>query len=168
MSIIRVKTIPKPKHTPPEEPFNYRDKLFKDIRKAYDKRIDKFVFIGYPNANYASSFARNIALRFLQEELYTPIRRKVRETLVKEFSHKLKKAVKYIRVDVPSSAEPAIKIHGVTVHDVKKVYGEIDFEYIDNFENILLEKYRKYYSDKKVQKELKDILEREIQREKNS
>lgn len=168
MSIIRVKNIPKPKHTPPEEPFNYRDKLAKDIRKAYDKKIDKFEFIGYPNANYVSSYARNIAYKFIKEELYILIKRRVQETLVKEFTRKLKKAVKYIRVDVPSSAEPAIKIHGVTVRDVKRVYGEIDFEYIDNFENMLLEKYRKYYSDKAVQQELKNMLEREIRREKNN
>ena len=165
MAIIVVKEIPKPNRPQKTEPVDYRGKVRTDLGYAWNEHISKFEFVGYNSVATAAQYARDEAYKMFEEKVYKELRKNVEEELQTEFKRKLGKAVKYIRVDYRRTAEPAIIISGVTVSGVKRVFGEIDWNYIDTLHDTLMEKYRAKYSDKKLIAELKERWAKEKARE---
>lgn len=161
MPIIKVTSIPTASHTPPEDPFNYRDAIREDLKEAIEKRIEMFELVGYPNTNYVTSSAKVVAFKYLSEIVFIPAKDNVKKKLSKEFKKELGGAVKYIRPNIPKTNTKAIEFRGVTVRGVKRAYAKIDFDYIDNFEKNLLDQTRTYYSDPDIQASLKKRWDRE-------
>ena len=128
MAIREVDKIPKSSRNQRAQPFEYTEKIMNDITEAYERRIPIFEFTEYDNPNYVTTYAKEIALRFITQKLYSTAYVNIRSAVKKKFKRKLGKAVDYIRINVPLSAEPAIKIYGVTVNGEKHVYGKIDFQ----------------------------------------
>lgn len=161
MAIIVVEEIPKPVRPQKTEPFDYRGKVKTDLLYAYNERIAKFEFVGYNSVASASQYAREEAYKLIYEKVYKPVGRTVEEALRVALKKKLGKATKYIRLNFRRNSEPAIVISGVTVNGVKRLFGEINWEYIDNFASLMTDKFMKEYSKPEVIKELKDRLARE-------
>ena len=161
MAIREVTEIPKSSRGQRVQPFTYTEKIRDDIKNAYDRHIPIFEFTEYDNPNYVTTYAKDIACRFITQQVYSPAMHNIKARVKKKFRRKLGKAVEYIRIQTPMTAEPAIKIIGVTVHDEKHVYGKIDFDYIANFEDIMVNRYCEYYSKPEVQTDLIRKKERE-------
>ena len=157
MAIQEVDNIPKTSRVQRAQPFEYTEKITADIRQAYDNHIPMFEFIDYDNPAYVVSYAKDLAYKFIQKELYTPYRVKIEAEVKKRFKKVFGKGVDYIKIRLGTSAEPAIKIIGVTVNGEKRVFGSIDFDYIVNFEDIMVDRFCKYYPKPEVQT---DILRR--------
>lgn len=162
MAIKVVKQIPKPSHEQKTPAFSYTEKVLADISKAYKKRIAKFELIGYDNPTYLASCTHSLAYRFIKDTLYDPTERCVTEKLRERYKKSYGKSARYIRVTTPASSEPAIKVSGVTVNGVKRVFVEIDFDYIDNLETSLYDKAVAYYRKAETKTELKARLARDI------
>jgi hypothetical protein len=161
MAIIVVNEIPKPVRPVKTEPVNYRGKVNADLEYAWNEHIAKFEFVGYNSNNSAAQFAREEAYKIYKSKVLTSTIKRVEETIRTRLKRKLGGATKYIRVNLRSTAEPAITISGVTVSGVKRLFGEIDWDYIDNLYETLLDTNLKKYSDKNVIAELKDKWVRE-------
>jgi hypothetical protein len=155
MSIKKVKTIPKSLRVQKAEPFEYQKKLLKDFQKAWVRRYDKFEFTGYDNPNYLVSYAKKIAYQFLKKDVLVPAYAEATEKLQKKFKKDLGDVAKYIKVRPPyESAEPAIKIYGVTILGEKRVFGEINWDYIDNMSDRIVEANTQYFNREDVQRKL--------------
>ena len=155
MSIKKVKSIPKSLRVQKAEPFEYQKKLMQDFQKAWVRHYDKFEFTGYENPNYLVSYAKKIAYQFLKPDVLVPAYTEATRILQKKFKRDLGDVAKYIKVRPPyESAEPAIKIYGVTILGEKRVFGEIDWDYIDNMSDRIVEKYIPYFSRDDVQRKL--------------
>jgi len=143
MAIKEVKKIPEIEKHINAAPFEYVIKLEADIRYAYVNHIKRFEFVGYANPNYLAESARQAAHRFIDEILYIPARSEVREILMTEFPDR-----DYITIGpkITASNNKAIKVYGRTVDDEKRVFVEIDYDYIANFKQELLEKLRVKFS----------------------
>ena len=151
MSIKKVKSIPKPFRVQKAEPFEYQTKLLQD-----------FEFIGYENPNYLTTYAKKIAHKFLLNSVLIPAYREATEKLQKKFKKEIGEAAKYISVRPPfESAEPAIKITGVTVLGEKRVFGEIDWDYINNMSDRIVENSIPHFSKREVQAKYVELLDRE-------
>ena len=162
MAIIVVNEIPKPVRPVKTEPYNYRGKVRTDLEYAYNEHLSKFEFVGYKSNASASQFAKEEALKLFNAKVFKPIEIKVTDELKTKLKRKLGGAVKYIKIRTRSySAEPAIKISGVTVDGEKRLFGEIDWDYVANYESLIREKYLEYYSDKDRIEDLKDKYDRE-------
>ena len=162
MAIIVVNEIPKPVKPVKTEPYDYRGKVRIDLEQAYNDHLSKFEFVGYKSNASAAQFAREEALKLFNTEVFKPAEKKVVEELKVKLKRKLGGATKYIRIAPRlNNAEPAIKISGVTVCGVKRLFGEIDWDYVANYESFIMDKYLKYYSDKDHIEELKNKYDRE-------
>lgn len=164
MAIISVTEIPQANHVQPES-FNYRGKIREDLEYAWSNRIAKFEFVDYPSVATAGTVSREEAKKLFLHNSYYAVANEVKDTLCNELKPKLGKAIKYIKIDVPRSSEPYIKISGVTVNGEKRLFGCIDWDQVDKIKEMMLDKYMKYYSNKEVIAELKYKLRREKQRE---
>lgn len=165
MAIIVVNEIPEPNRPQKTEPFDYRGKTRTDLEYAWNEHISKFELVGYKSNASAMQYAKEEAYKLFEEKVYRSMRNSVEDTLKEEFKKKLGKAVKYIRVDYRRSAEPAIRIVGVTVSGVKRLFGEINWDYIEHLQENLLDTYRKKCSDKKFIADCKERLAREKAKE---
>lgn len=165
MAIIVVNEIPEPNRPQKTEPFDYRGKTRTDLEYAWNEHISKFELVGYKSNASAMQYAKEEAYKLFEEKVYRSMRKSVEDTLKEEFKKKLGKAVKYIRVDYRRSAEPAICIVGVTVSGVKRLFGEINWDYIEHLQEGLLDTYRKKCSDKKFITDCRERLAREKARE---
>jgi len=161
MAIREITEIPKSSRNQRAQPFEYTEKIMNDIKEAYDRHIPIFEFIEYDNPNYVTTYAKDIACRFISQKVYSPTIHNIKTRVKKKFKRKLGKAVDYIRIQTPLTAEPAIKIIGVTVNDEKHVYGKIDYDYITNFEDIMVNRYCEYYAKPEIQTDLIRRKERE-------
>lgn len=165
MAIIVVNEIPKANRPQKTEPFDYRGKTRTDLEYAWNEHISKFEFVGYKSNASAMQYAKSEAFKLFEERCYRDVKNSVEETLKEELKKKLGSAVKYIRVDYRRSAEPAIRIVGVTVSGVKRLFGEINWDYIEHLHENLLDTYRKKCSDKKFIADCRERLAREKARE---
>lgn len=162
MSIKKVKSIPKPFRVQKAEPFEYQTKLLQDFEKAWIKHYDKFEFTGYENPNYLTTYAKKIAHKFLLNSVLIPAYREATEKLQKRFKKEIGEAAKYISVRPPfESAEPAIKITGVTVLGEKRVFGEIDWDYINNMPDRIVKESIPHFSKREVQAKYVELLDKE-------
>ena len=161
MAIIVVEEIPKPVHPVKTEPFDYRGKVKTDLTYAYNEHLSKFEFVGYNSVSTASQYAREEAYKLIEARLHKPAGHLVEEGLKVMLKKKLGRATKYIKLNLRRSAEPAITITGVTVNGAKRLFGEIDWDYIENFIPTMTERYKAEYSKPEVITELKNRLARE-------
>lgn len=161
MAIRVVTEIPKPTHTQKAEPFEYTERLKADLTEALDQKVPMFELIGYDSPTYAASYGRDLAYKLLQERLYSLVNKNIKTRLKKSLRRSLGKAVKYIKITMPYTAEPIMKIQCITVNGQKRVFVKIDFDYMDNFETVMVEKYKKYYKTEDIRKELLCKLEHE-------
>ena len=157
MAIREVDKIPKASRTQRAQPFEYTERLMNDIKEAYARHIPMFEFIDYDNPAYVVTYAKDLAYKFIKKELYTPKQHSIESAVKRKFKKTFGKGVDHIQIRLGTSAEPAIKIVGVTVDGEKHVFGIIDFDYIANFEDIMVDRFCKYYSKPEVQT---DILRR--------
>lgn len=130
MSIKAVKNIPcKMNNKKPTQAQMVRD----DIKEAFDSRISKFEFEGDYNYTTLGSLARTELARYFRCNIYRPTERKVELALAEKG---------YMGITVACrdcmNGEQAITVHSVTCSDRKHVYVEIDFDYIDKFEETLM------------------------------
>lgn len=154
MAIKRVKVIPKPVHTINRGPSDYTVNLKKDLQKAWDKRYNKFEFTGYENNTYVVANARQIAYNMVKGFIqvgYRDATVKLQDAL----RPILGKCVECIKLLPPyNTAEPIIKVHGVTVDGVKRAFCEIDWDLIDNYPDKVAEMYKDRYLSEKGRQEL--------------
>lgn len=130
MAIKEVKNIPcKMNNKKPSQAQMVRD----DIKEAFDNHISKFEFEGDYNYKTLGSLVRHELGRYFKRNVYLPTAREVELALANEG---------YTDVTVPirnfDYGEDAITVHTVTCEDRKHVYVEIDFDYIDKFEETLM------------------------------
>ena len=130
MSIKEVKNIPcKTNNKKPTQAQMVRE----DIKEAFDGRISKFELEGDYNYNTLGSLARTELARYFRANIYRPAERKIELALIEKG---------YIGSTVAwrgcMDGEKAITVHSVTCSDRKHVYVEIDFDYIDKFEETLM------------------------------
>jgi len=162
MSIKKVKSIPKSLRVQKAEPFEYHDKLLKDFQKAWCRQYDKFEFTGYENPNYLVTYAKKIAYQFLKDGVLVPAYAEATRILQKKFKQDIGDVAAYIKVRPPyETAEPAIKIYGVTVLGEKRVFGEIDWDYVNNIVDRIVAANTPYFSRQDVQRNLAETKERD-------
>ena len=164
MAIIVVNEIPKPIRPQKTEPYNYREKVRTDLDYAWNEHLSKFEFVGYNSNASAAQFAREEAYKVYSNNILNATVKKVEEELRTKLKRKLGGATKYIRIQTRRTSEPAITISGVTVSGVKRLFGAIDWDYIDNLHSTLLDTNLARYSKKEVIAELKTKWAREKER----
>ena len=164
MAIIVVKEIPTPNRPQKTEPVDYRGKVRTDLEYAWNEHISKFEFVGYNSNATAATVAREEAYKLYNSNVLNRTIKAVEEELKQKLKRKLGGATKYIRIQMRSTSEPAITISGVTVNGVKRLFGAIDWDYIDNLHSILLDTNLARYSKKEVIAELKTRWAREKER----
>lgn len=165
MSIKKVKSIPKSLRVQKTEPFEYQKKLMQDFQKAWVRHYDKFEFTGYENPNYLVSYAKKIAYQFLKQDVLVPAYAEATRMLQKKFKRDIGDVAAYIKVRPPyETAEPVIKIYGVTVLGEKRVFGEIDWDYVNNIVDRIVAVNVSYFSRQDVQRDLVEAKERDERR----
>ena len=138
--IKEVNEIPKPNCKSSKPNIEYRSRLNRDIKKAYEAKIKMFEFTRYNvKPNYLVQAAKSETYNVCKELIYIPAKAYAIRKLRKEFPEK--DIVCYI----PGRYFPnqIIKIHGVTLEDgVKHVYCEIDYKAASRFKKEFLEMCR--------------------------
>jgi hypothetical protein len=155
MSYVVIKEIPVVEHKA-TEPKGIKEQVLNDITDAYATGVSKFELVGYYDSSpeYIGSCAREMAYKFLKETLFDDAVRSVKKKVIKNFRKKIGDAAELIRVQQPRTSDPAITVKGITVGGTKRIFVQIDYDYINRFETDLLDKTDKKYADPDVQREL--------------
>lgn len=133
-----------------EQRHSYRERIRQDICYAITNRISTFEFDGDYNYKYLANYAREEASNIFNRRIYLDASRQVRKTLAEKFQRKyvfpeseFKYKNRYIRIREKKGED---RVH---------VYGQIDFDFGENFYEILLADTERKY---------KKIAEREAER----
>jgi len=164
MAIITVNEIPTPNRPHKTEALDYRGKVRADLEQAWNEHISKFEFVGYNSNATAATVAREEAYKIYSSNVLNMTIKAVEDELKQKLKRKLGGATKYIRIQMRRTSEPAITISGVTVNGVKRLFGAIDWDYINNLHDTLLDTHLARYSKKEVIAELKTKWAREKER----
>ena len=162
MAIREVNKIPKSTRVQIAQPFDYTNRIMEDLTEAYGRHLSTFELIDYDSPTYVASYSREIATRFMKKVLYTPTAINIKNRVMAALKPELGELVKYIRTPIPATAEPAIKIYGVTVNGEKRVFVKIDYDYIEQYEDQTVNKYVKYYGRPEAQEKLQREYNREV------
>lgn len=130
MSIKAVSEIPQ---TLQEQRTSYREMIRRDIQEAVDNHIERFEFEGDYNWKYLQNYAREEADMIWRKNIYYPIAKKVREEILKD------RPGEYISMLSSCTYKGEwIKIRAKKGKDRIHVYGEINFEFSENFYDRLM------------------------------
>ena len=133
-----IKEIDKIPATLQEKRQSYREMIRRDIEYAYKNRIQTFEFEGDYNYKYLAQYAREEADYFVRRMIIRPEAIRVREAMKKEFPD-----VKYVCVESEFKYKNRlIQIRSHKAEDRIHVYGQINFDEIDGFYEILLKDSR--------------------------
>lgn len=131
MSIKAVSEIPQ---TLQEQRTSYREMIRRDIQEAVDNHIERFEFEGDYNWKYLQNYAREEADMIWRKNIYYPIAKKVREEILKD-----RPGERYISMLSSGTYKGKwIKIRAKKGKDRIHVYGEINFEFSENFYDRLM------------------------------
>ena len=145
-----IKPIEKLPETLSQKRKSYSAGMRADIQQAIDSRITKFEFVGDYNYKYLAQCAREQARKvFLpyfnqaRSDVAEAIKQKLGlDTCFISYQHELELCGKFIRIS------------SVKGPDRRHVYAEINFDVLDNLEEMLLERVMKEYQ-KKQEKSIK-------------
>ena len=120
-----------------------------DIMEAINKHIEHFEIVGDYNYKTLAQNARMVVSRIFKE--YTkPIYREAR----KELNDKFEEKYAYIWLDSWYYYEKNfIRIRQHKAEDRIHVYGDIDFDFLDSFKDILIDDALEKYEHRKLEKE---------------
>lgn len=144
MAIKEVDMIPEVSRVITKAQFEYTNKVDADIKYAYRNNIKRFELVGYDKPNYLAECARQVALKFITDILYNPTYKEVKTILQAEFPDKQRIHIQkpYLRYQNTASDNLAIQVYGRTIDGEKRVFVEIDYDYIANFKQNFLTKMR--------------------------
>ena len=129
---------------------SYRDRIRQDICYAITNHISTFEFEGDYNYKYLANYAREEARHLFGRRIYREASKNVKKTL----SEKLQREYVFPESEY-KYANRYIKIRTKKGEDRVHVYGQIDFDFGENFYEILLADTERKY---------KEIAEREAER----
>ena len=128
----------------------YRERIRQDICYAITNRISMFEFDGDYNYKYLANYAREEASHIFSRMIYRDARRQVRKTLAEKLQRE-----NVFPESVFMYKNRYIRIREKKGEDRVHVYGQIDFDFGENFYDILLADTERKY---------KEIAEREAER----
>ena len=140
MGIIEVNEIPAGKKS-------QREMLRQDFKQAIKKHITKFEIIGDYNYNYLNQSARIVADQYFRSNIYSKAAREVQKELEEELGEK---------VFCNSAYEYSGKYIGIfrrKRNDRIHIYALVDYQFADNFKEILKKDTRNHYLKIKKQRE---------------
>ena len=143
-----IKPIEKLPETLSQKRESYRARIRNDIRQAIDGRTAKFEFVGDYNYEYLARYAREEASNILR-----PYFNQARSDVAEAIKQKLGLDTCFISYQYESDyCEQFIRISSVKGPDRRHVYAEINFDVLDNLEEMLLERVMKEYQRKQQKK----------------
>lgn len=145
-----IKPIEKLPETLSQRRDSYRARMRADIQQAIDSRTAKFEFVGDYNYKYLAPDAREQARKVLR-----PYFNQARSDAAEAIKQRLGLDTCFISYQYESDyCEQFIRISSVKGPDRRHVYAEINFDVLDNLEEMLLERVMKEYQ-KKQEKSIK-------------
>lgn len=148
MSIKEVDKIPDDKAKKRQ---TYRQMIRNDIAEAISKRIPKFELEGDYNYKYLNNYAREEAQRYFASNIYRPLAAKVREYMHGHYDSRW--------FSVPSEWEVGklfVQVHKISGEDRPHVFVELDFEFVDNLYDYLLDRTIANFKDYEERKRIRD------------
>jgi len=129
----------------------YRERIRQDICYAITNRISMFEFDGDYNYKYLANYAREEASHIFSRRIYRDASIQVRKTL----------AEKLQREHVFPESESKYKNRYIRIREKKgedrvHVYGQIDFDFGENFYDILLADTERKYKEIEAREKLKE------------
>lgn len=145
-----IKPIEKLPETLSQRKDSYRARMRADIQQAIDSRTAKFEFVGDYNYKYLAQYAREQA-----RKVFLPYFNQARKDAAETIKQKLGLDTCFISSQYELDyCEQFIRISSVKGPERRHVYAEINFDILDNLEEMLLERVMKEYQ-KKQEKSIK-------------
>ena len=134
-----------------EQRKSYRERIRQDICYAITNRISTFEFDGDYNYKYLANYAREEASHIFSRMIYRDARRQVRKTLAEKLQRE-----NVFPESVFMYKNRYIRIREKKGEDRVHVYGQIDFDFGENFYDILLKDTEEKYKEIEAREKRKE------------
>jgi len=134
-------------------PKNYSQKIYDDLKEAYDKHIAVFEFEGDYNYNNFTTYAHEPIKRLTQELIVPGVEKAIKEKFMKDMhkdiSYLPNDLIKLNLVDGYGSFITIVTIRG---EDRKHVYGKINFNYAEELKTRCIRRIKLHLQERQFER----------------